>query len=145
MKLLIAVDGSAHALDAVRHAMRLREAGLRCELVLATVQEPTYLYERILPPTSDVLERISGAIGHEALHGAQALLEQAGVPCEYEIGSGEVAATLLAIARQKGCDGIVLGARGLGAVKGVLLGSVSQAVVQHAGLPVTVVKHADMA
>lgn len=141
MKLLVAVDGSEQALDAARHALRLREAGLKAEIVLATVQEPTFLYEMVLPPTSDVLERVSGAVGHRALEGAEALLREAGVPFEHEIGSGEVAPTLLSIAQARGCEGIVLGARGLGAVRGALLGSVSQAILHTATVPVTVVRH----
>jgi len=38
---------------------------------------------------------------------------------------------------------IVMGARGLGAVRGVLLGSVSQGVLQRARVPVTIVKDED--
>lgn len=141
MKLLIAVDGSAPALDAVRHALRLRDAGLQADLVLATVQEPTFLYEMVLPPSSDVLERLSGAVGAQALEAAEALLQSAGVPFQREIRSGEPAQTLVATAAELGCDGIVLGARGLGAVRSALLGSVSQAVLQLSPVPVTVVKH----
>lgn len=142
MKLLVAVDGSQQALEAARHALRLCAAGLNAEFVLATVQEPTFL-EMVLPPTSDVLERVTGAVGHRALKGAEALLRAAGVPFEHEIGSGEVAPTLLSIAQTRGCDGIVLGARGLGAVRGALLGSVSQAILQAATVPVTVVRRID--
>lgn len=94
--------------------------------MLATVQEPTFLYEMVLPPTADVFERVSGAVGHRALAGAEALLREAGVSFEREIGSGEVAPTLLSIAQAHGCEGIVLGARGLGSVSSALLGSVSQ-------------------
>lgn len=140
MKLLIAVDGSEPALEAVRHVLRLREDGLKAEIVLATVQEPTFLYEMVLPPTSDVLERVSGAVGHRALESAEALLRDGGAPFEHEIGSGEVAPTLLSIARARGCEGIFLGARGLGLVRSALLGSVSQAVLHTASVPVTVVR-----
>lgn len=140
MKPLVAADGSESSVDAARHALRLHAAGLSAEFVLVTVQEPTFLYEMVLPPTSDVLERVSGAVGHRALAGAEALFRAAGVPFDREIGSGEVAPTLLSIAQASGCEGIILGARGLGPVRGALLGSVSQAVVQAATIPVTIVR-----
>lgn len=140
MKLLVAVDGSDLALKAVRHALRLRHEGLRADLVLATVQEPTFLYEMVLPPGSEVLERVSGAVGNRALEGAEALLRAAGVPFEREIGSGDPAQTLIELAGRHGCEGIILGARGVGAVRSALLGSVSQAVLHASMLPVTVVK-----
>jgi|APFre7841882630_1041343.scaffolds.fasta_scaffold05872_2 nucleotide-binding universal stress UspA family protein len=142
MKLLVAVDGSDLALDAVRHALRLRDAGLKADLVLATVQEPTFLYEMVLPPSAEVLERVSGAVGNRALEGAEALLRAAGVPFEREIGSGDPAQTLIELAGRHGCEGIIVGARGLGAVRSALLGSVSQAVLHAAMVPVTIVKHA---
>lgn len=63
MKMLIAVDGSEPALDAVRHALQLMQSGLQARFVLATVQEPVYLYERVLPPDAEVLERLTGAVG----------------------------------------------------------------------------------
>lgn len=37
MKLLVAVDASAQSLQAARYALRLCEAGLKAEIVLATV------------------------------------------------------------------------------------------------------------
>lgn len=141
MKLLVAVDGSDLALDAVRHALRLRDAGLKADLVLATVQEPTFLYEMVLPPSAEVLERVSGAVGNRALEGAEALLRAAGVSFEREIGSGDPAQTLIELAGRHGCEGIIVGARGLGAVRRALLGSVSQAVLHASTVPVTVVKH----
>lgn len=145
MKLLHALDGSTRALEAARYALRLCEAGLKAEIVLATVQEPTFLYEMVLPPTSDVLERVSGAVGHRALSDAEQLFRESGVPFEIEIGSGEVASTLLSIAQAHRCDGMVLGARGLGAVRSALLGSVSKALLQTATIPVTVVRAIDAA
>jgi nucleotide-binding universal stress UspA family protein len=66
MKILVPVDGSEPALDAVRHALRLRRAGLQASFVLATVQEPTFLYEMILAPDAEVLERVTGAVGSRA-------------------------------------------------------------------------------
>jgi nucleotide-binding universal stress UspA family protein len=142
MKILVPVDGSEAALDAVRHALHLVREGLNARLVLATVQEPTYVYEMVLAPDAAVLERVTGAVGGRALEGAEALCAQAGVAFEREIGSGEPAPTLIEIADRLGCAAIILGARGLGALHAALLGSVSQAVLQASAVPVTVVKHA---
>lgn len=141
MKILIAVDGSEPALDAVRHALQLLQSGLQASFVLATVQEPVYLYERVLPPDAAVLERVTGAAGGRALAGAEALLNTSGVSYEREIASGEPAPALIDIARRHGCDAIIMGARGMGALRSALLGSVSQHVVQFASVPVTIVKH----
>lgn len=142
MKILVPVDGSDAALAAVRHALQLRHEGLKCEFVLATVQEPTYLYERVLAPDADVLERVSGAVGSRALESAEALFEAAGVPFEREIGSGDPGQTLIELAGHHGCTAVIMGARGLGVVRGTLLGSVSQAMLHACPLPVTIVKHA---
>jgi nucleotide-binding universal stress UspA family protein len=143
MKILVPVDGSEQALDAVRHALRLRREGLNAAFVLATVQEPTYLYEMVLAPDADVLERVSDAAGSRALAGAEALFDAAGVTYEREIGSGEPAPALIEMAERHGCDAIILGARGLGALRSALMGSVSQGILHASRLPVTVVKHAD--
>jgi nucleotide-binding universal stress UspA family protein len=145
MKILVPVDGSAQALDAVRHALRLRQEGLNASFVLATVQEPTYLYEMVLAPDADVLERVSGAVGSRALAGAEALFEAAGIAYEQEIGSGEPVPALIEMAERHGCDAIILGARGLGTLRSALMGSVSQGVLKASRLPVTIVKHAGVA
>ena len=109
--------------------------------MLTTVQEPVYLYERVLPPDGEVLERVTGAVGGRALAGAKALLNASGVPFESEIASGEPGPALIDMADRRGCDAIIMGARGRGALRSALLGSVSQHVVQHASVTVTIVKH----
>ncbi len=141
MKILIPVDGSEPALDAVRHALQLLQTGLQASCVLATVQDPVFLYEMVLPPGAEVLERVSGAVGDKALAGAEALFRAAGVPFAREIASGEPASALLDVARRHHCDAIIMGARGLGMLRSALLGSVSQRLVQDAAVPVTIVKH----
>ncbi len=53
---------------------------------------------------------------------------------------GDYAETILAVADEIAADLIVIGSRGLGALRGLLIGSVSQKVVQHAPCSVVVVR-----
>lgn len=141
MKILVSVDGSEPALDAVRHALRLHREGLQANFVLATVQEPTYVYEMLMAPDAEVLERASAAAGVHALKGGEALFEAAGVPFERVIESGDPAQTLAEIAERYQCEAVIIGARGRGSLRSALLGSVSQAVLHASSVPVTIVKH----
>ena len=140
MKILLPVDGSEHSLDAVRHVITLVREGLDAKVVLINVQEPTYLYEMVLAPSADVLERVSGAAGHHSLEAAEDLLSQAEIEFEKELVSGEPASTILEAGERFDCDAVVMGARGRGVVRGTLLGSVSQRVLHGSPVPVTIVK-----
>jgi nucleotide-binding universal stress UspA family protein len=140
MKILLPVDGSEPSLEAVRHAIRLAQDGLRASFVLANVQEPTYLYELVLAPDAEVLERVSGAAGTHSLEAAQAMLQAASLSFEREIASGDPGQTLVELIERHGCDAVIMGARGVGALRHALLGSVSQSLVHHSPVPVTIVR-----
>lgn len=139
MKILVAIDGSQAALHALAHAIALIRAGLQAHLVLATVQAPTFVYET-LAPSPTVLDRLTGAAGARNLEEAEKMCREQSIAYSREIGSGEAARTLLNMATTHACDEIMMGARGLGAVRGILLGSVSQEVLRSSHLPVTVVR-----
>ena len=78
MKILLPVDGSEAALDAVRFAIRLAREGLPLECVLANVQEPATLYEMVVAHDPAVLHEVSDAAGAHAIEPATALLRAAG-------------------------------------------------------------------
>jgi nucleotide-binding universal stress UspA family protein len=58
---------------------------------------------------------------------------------------GDIAAAILTVADDVDADLVLLGTRGLGNVKSLLLGSVSHAVLHHADRPVLVVPSAELA
>lgn len=140
MKILIAVDGSAGALQAVRHALSLVQAGLRAEFVLVNVQEPASLYEMAVAHDADQLKALRTAAGADLLAPAETLLDAAGVGYESEVaGGGDPANLIVELAENYGCAAIVVGARGTGSDGAGGVGPVAQALVAHATLPVTVV------
>ena len=91
-------------------------------------------------PDPEVLERVSQAAGADTLAPAAALLMAAGVAYESEVAAGDPAHTIIDIAERYRCDLIVMGARGTGALRSALLGSVSNEVLHAASVPVMIVK-----
>jgi nucleotide-binding universal stress UspA family protein len=141
LKILLPVDGSAASLDAVRHALSLVAHGLSATFILANVQEPANLYELVTAHDPDVLQRVSAGAGAHLLESAEALLQAAGVPWEREIASGDPAHVLAEMIERHGIDAVVMGARGFGAARSAVAGSVSHWLLTHAPIPVTVVRH----
>ena len=140
MKILLPLDGSEHALEAVRFAVRLVREGLQASFVVANVQEPTTLYELLLAHDAEVLERVSGAAGSHSLEAGEMLLKKAGIAYEREIGSGDPAHTIVEIIERYACDAVIMGARGMGRLRRAMLGSVSHEVLHAAPVPVTIVR-----
>ena len=139
MKILLAIDGSVPALDAVRHALRLVTEGLRASFVLVNVQEPASLYEMVVAHDAEVLERMRGAAGADLLAPAEALLDAAGLDYESEVAGGEPANMLVELTENYGCDAVIMGASGMGETDDSL-GSVALALLHHSPMPVTLVR-----
>jgi nucleotide-binding universal stress UspA family protein len=135
--ILVAVDGSDHALDATRVASQLA-AALSARLMVVTVYEA---------PSSALGEPNYSRALSEALDGAQRILDEAkraaldvsGREPDTEWLGGEPGETIVSAARAGGYDLVVLGTRGRGPLTAALLGSVSAAVAARAGRPVLVV------
>lgn len=141
LKILLPVDGSEPSLDAVRHALALREHGLAASFVLANVQEPANLYELMTAHDPEVLQQVSDGAGAHLLQPAEALLSAAGAQWEREIASGDPAHVLAEMIERHGIDAVVMGTRGFGAARSAVVGSVSHWLLTHCTVPVTVVRH----
>ena len=143
MKILLPVDGSDVSLEAVRCVIRMARTGLETSVVLANVQESANLYELVVAHDPQVLAQVSAAAGAHTLLAAQALLDEAGLPYESEVASGDPAHTLIDILERFECDLVVMGASGTSALRSALLGSVSNEVLHAAPVPVMIVKAAE--
>jgi len=136
-KILVAVDASPAAMRAVECARKLAKlTGASVILVHAYPKTPDYLGE---PNLSAMIERhIEKA--NDLLEPLAASLEEDGVKTIVEILQGPPADAILNVAATRKVDLIVMGARGLGSLGSLLLGSVSQKVMAHAECPVMVVR-----
>jgi nucleotide-binding universal stress UspA family protein len=140
-KLLVAVDGSESALRAVRYAMKLARENGPCSIHLVNVHEPPLLYgELAVYVPREKMERLQREHSEALLEPAAAILREGSVPFTTETLVGEVAATIARRADELGCDAIVMGTRGMGAIGNLVMGSVATKVVHLAKVPVTLVK-----
>ena len=135
--ILVAVDGSEHALKAARVAgdmARSMEANLRVVTVYESL--PPYLGEPYLQRAMS-----------EGLSQAQSIMEEAlseigTIPggLETELLEGPVAEAILAILETRDIDLVVMGTHGRGRLVSALLGSQSQKVVHLAPCPVLLMR-----
>lgn len=140
-RILVATDGSEAAVEATRCAIELA-AEENAELVVAHV-----VRELDLVPGS-VLQ-IGGAFPHqpdahdfEVLRDAAALAQEHGVTATTVLLRGETVEEVVRYADDRAVDLVVVGTRGLGAVRRALLGSVSQGLLRESRRPVLIVRAA---
>lgn len=139
--ILVAYDGSKQAVKALEKAVGLVEAcggGTKLTVVHILNLAPVMTGDMLFAPTAAMetlaVERAE-AIVADAERKTAAVVRAAA-----EMHIGTPAKMVLELAEERGCDLIVLGSRGLGKLREFVLGSVSQHVVQHAKIPVLVVK-----
>jgi nucleotide-binding universal stress UspA family protein len=140
LRLLIAVDGSEHARNAIDTAARLGREG-EVEAVLLHVREEHAYHGDLMPREYERIDEqarqhqaqiLEAALGHAQRAGLSRLETQG------EAGTPEV--DIPRVAAERHADMIVMGTRGLGAVSALLLGSTAQRVVHNANVPVLLVK-----
>ena len=137
-RILLAVDGSEHALHATRKAAELARLMKPVEFRIVVAYDPIPLY--LGEPNMQIVITNRKGEAEEILNAA--VKEVGTVPCEIhtEILEGDPASAILEIANVRKSDVIVMGWRGLGRLAGLLLGSTSQKVVSHAPCPVLIVR-----
>ncbi len=135
--IIIAVDGSEYGNRALKYAKNLADR-----------YEATPRIVHVFPHTSDLLgyedfeilfSRRKSA-GQAILDEVRQQLGDVSIDVKEELPEGPEAAAILDVAEKSKADLIVMGTRGLGSVKGLLLGSVSNKVMHYASCPVMVVR-----
>ena len=121
-KILVPVDGSVNGCKAVDEALFFAE---KCDAELDFVYVASNINKDI--PSHIVFDRIWEKLSDER-------------KARKHVKSGHIARGILEVADEEGSDIIIMGSRGLGLLKGVLIGSVSQKVIEESKIPVMVIK-----
>jgi nucleotide-binding universal stress UspA family protein len=126
-RIVVALDGSAASRKALHFLLKQCRPDVRIELILVHVM-PKMKY----PEVKEVGKRL---MGRDAKR-----LGEAGYGVTQAPRLGRPADEIMAVARQHQADLILCGAKGLGAVGRMLLGSVSTKLAQHSPCSVLVVR-----
>lgn len=140
LRLLAPVDGSEVSKRAIDQLLKgLGGYKEPAEIHLLNVQHPLHADVSMFVG-SDQIRQFHHDEGMKALRPARERLDAAAVPYAFHIGIGDPAVVISQYAKEKACDQIILGTRGLGAVAGILLGSVATKVIHLSDVPVLLVK-----
>lgn len=121
-KIVVAADGSVDGCKAVDRAIDLAEkSGAQLDFVYVA----SHINKDI--PSNIVFDAIWDKLPE-------------GVKAQKHLEKGSVHKAIVEVADREGADLIIMGSRGLGLLKGALIGSKSQKVVEYSDVPVMVVK-----
>jgi nucleotide-binding universal stress UspA family protein len=142
--VLVGYDGSDNAKLALRQAIEIAQSSNARLTVMsvvpdvaATVQgawlagaNPQQLEQEMTEQVSSTLEEAIAQVPEE-------------VPVTKLLGHGHAGPALIAAIDEHGCDLVVVGTRGRGAMKSLFLGSVTEHLVSRSSVPIVVVPPPD--
>ena len=144
-KLLIALDGSDSANEALEFALDIAEKFSAEILLLTVVHQPLWPYISVpgtMPVAVANLKEDLRASHKRVLTEAveEIKKKKPNIQVSAKLIEGHAADKIVEMAKEEKVDLIVLGSRGLSGVKRFLLGSVSHNVAHHCECPVLIVK-----
>lgn len=137
MKILVCTDGSEIAQKAIEYAADFAK-NYRADLtVMYVIDHETSMKKPVYDKYGDKTHKAK-----EILKEAKETITQAGGDTEVteRIAVGPVSREIVRIAKGEGFENIVVGTRGLGGLRRMLLGSVAEDVILYAHCPVVVVR-----
>jgi nucleotide-binding universal stress UspA family protein len=142
-RILIAVDGSAAAEEAIEFALQLAERQ-QAKVTFCYTMRPVEFNGWSADFTQGEVRSFPFHLNGDEeamLEAASSRARRKGVESSVEVASGEPVIEIIACAEAIDADLIVVGSRGRHEVAGSLLGSVSSGVLHEAPRPVLVVRH----
>lgn len=146
-RILVAIDGSNHAQHALSVAINIATK-YESHIQLLSVVHPNTFVSSPYPPTSSTIQLMEQAWEAQRQHQHMILSsafeelrqQHPQLECSMTINAGRPADLIVQTAIEDQVDLIVMGSRGLGGIKQLFLGSVSDRVADEAHCPVLIVK-----
>ncbi len=145
MHILLATDGSEQAVEAARFVRHLANPNtLGRVTVLAVIRPitatPFFAMGGMPQDVWDELNDAAESAANKAIEQVVGILDPIAPQIDTIVRTGSPADVIVEAAREIAADVIVMGSRGFGEVRSVLLGSVSERVLHIAHCPVLVVR-----
>lgn len=140
--ILVAIDGSDNGMRALDEALKILATDT-LHIHLLTVAEVIHMNEVLFNDTSTGMHQIEEehkAACQKFLEPAKRKLAEAGISHDTHVEIGQPAQTIVETASKYHCGMIVIGTRGNGAIRSIVVGSVANKVVHLSKVPVLLVK-----
>lgn len=141
-RILVPVDGSDNSEKALDYAIDLAKKD-KAGLTVITVVEPRHSTSHTLPPEifEPYPEEVKAVYEGILRRSLERVKEKAPeLDADTKLAFGSAGNSIIEACREGGYDLIVMGSRGIGGIKGFILGSVSKSVVNEAPVPVLIIK-----
>jgi nucleotide-binding universal stress UspA family protein len=138
-KILVPVDGSDNSLRALDHAIFLAKSTGASVTAMHVIESPPTVYVESQKLLNELMSKFK-AESEKILDKCEQIAEKSGVKIETVMTEGDAASNIVGYANKECFDQIIIGSRGLGKFKEMVLGSVSNKVLHHAKCSVLIVK-----
>jgi nucleotide-binding universal stress UspA family protein len=138
-KILVPVDGSENSRRAFDKALSLAKDSGATLTAIHVIESPPTVYVESQKLLDNLLANYRKE-SSKVLDQFEEIAEKQGIKIQAFIMEGDPASNIINYAKNEGFDMIVIGSRGLGKIKEMMLGSTSRKVIHYAHCPVLVVK-----
>lgn len=138
-KVLLPVDGSDSAFQAALYLIEFVRQHGQVDVHVVNVQPKPVEWQTHGMEKEAINDHLA-VDAHLALKPILHALDEEAIAYQTHIKLGDPAETLVALAGELDCDHIVIGTRGLGAIAGIVLGSVARKVLHLSKVPVICIK-----
>jgi len=140
LKILAPIDGSNNSARVIEYLIQFARVSKPFEVCLINVRDAVDSPQVHRFWSKEQIRNFQQKEGSLLLEPARQKLAESAIRCSAEVVVGNIAPTIAAQAKAKGCDMIVMGTRGMGTIGSLLMGSVATKVMHLAEMPITLVK-----